>query len=393
MTQVTGNIAYQKRVTYSTAIIFWWPFSSFEDVHWKKDPGSIPLELKKLGYNVILVVGVFHSKIKHKEIDIIETYDSKKQYPKFSIVDRLASIVMMFRLIYHYQPKSIIIEHSEIEAVVFALLVKLRFLIYGRRYPSLILKLDADPELIRKQNSKSLFVFYRYVYSAVFDKIICESKCALDQFVNPASILKYKHKCQVIPNGSYRKNTESNEARTVRKFNRILSVGRMSYQKGHDILIQIFAKIINKFPGWELRIVGLSDDQVYMEQLKKEIAELSLDNVVKIFTDLSDDQLTREYKEASIFCLLSRREGFSISRIEAIYYGLPLIITEAGCGIEYKKFGSFVCNINDHNCIINALETLISDENLRLKISEKQIAVIVTWHDVALKFSRLIESL
>ena len=79
--------------------------------------------------------------------------------------------------------------------------------------------------------------------------------------------------------------------------------------------------------------------------------------------------------------------------MKAIYHGLPLISTEAGCGIEFKKFGFFVCDINDHDCIINALETLVSDENLRIKTSEKQRAAIVSRQDVASKFSKLIESM
>ena len=37
-------------------IIFWWPHSIFTDVYWKKDQGSIPIELNQLGYDFILIV-------------------------------------------------------------------------------------------------------------------------------------------------------------------------------------------------------------------------------------------------------------------------------------------------------------------------------------------------
>jgi len=56
-----------------------------------------------------------------------------------------------------------------------------------------------------------------------------------------------------------------------------------------------------------------------------------------LITNVSNEDLIKEYRKASIFCLLSRHEGFSISRIEAIHYGLPIVITKAGCGIQYKN--------------------------------------------------------
>ena len=157
-------------------------------------------------------------------------------------------------------------------------------------------------------------------------------------------------------------------------------------------MIEIFKKISYQFPDWKLRIVGSSDDKQYMQVLKNRIINLKLNNSVSIITNVSEEDLVKEYKKASIFCLLSRNESFGISRIEAIHYGLPLVISEAGCGLQYKKFGSFVCDIENQDCVKEALSKLILNQTLREEIAESQKPMALNWRDVAFKFSELIDS-
>ena len=374
-------------------VVFWWPDSVFNDVAWKKDPGSIPIELKLLGYNVILVVKKFNSSINPQKLEIIETFDTRrKSNSATNLIDKLRSAISMLKTIHIYNPKAIIIEGDHAEGVLFALLLRICSPIILVSRLKLILMMDANPELVKIRNKSSVSVFYRTLYSFLFDRITTQTQCGYTELVRPKPISKYRYKYAVTSLGCSLERAKSQDDIKVKRYNRILSVGRISYQKGYDLLIRLFAKIVDRFPDWELWIVGLSDDEIYMKSLLKEITELNLCNSVKLFTNLNEDQLAREYEEASIFCLLSRYGSFEIARVEAINFGLPIVITEAACGIQYKNFGSFVCNIEDYECIINSLATLISNKYLRLKISEKQKEAIITWYDVAMKFSELIES-
>lgn len=393
-TQKLKRYSIIKIIMSDQTIIFWWPDSIFYDVHWTKDPGSIPLELERMGYKVILVVGEFNSSLRYKELDIVNTFNKARSASVSSniasrMLRRIIGVTVMLRLTHKYCPNAIIIEHDEAETLFFALLLKAKFPFITKAHPRLILKLDVDPESAKVSNKRFIFILVRHFFSFIFDKIICESECAYDELTKPKLILKYKSKYMIIPNGFWDTQEDRITERSIR-YNRILSVGRISFQKGHDILIHVFSKLRDRFPDWKLIIVGLSDDRLYRESLEKEIADLKLGDSVNLLTDLNDEQIIMEYKKATIFCLLSRWEGFGIARSEAIHYGLPLVITEAGCGIMFKKFGSRVCRIDDQDCIINALETLILNENLRQEISDKQKATILTWHDVAVEFSRLI---
>ncbi len=53
-------------------MIFFWPMSIFNDGHWKKDPGAIPLGFTKLGYKVTLIVGKMESNNIPPSLKVIE---------------------------------------------------------------------------------------------------------------------------------------------------------------------------------------------------------------------------------------------------------------------------------------------------------------------------------
>ncbi|WP_084272669.1 hypothetical protein [Picrophilus oshimae] len=105
-------------------IIFWWPDATFLDVHWKKDPGSIPIELKRLGYKVILVVGKFASSKRRDEIDIIETNIHENSSPIMNIINRINSFLFMIKIMRKHHPDTIIVQRSKIEAVLIMALLK-----------------------------------------------------------------------------------------------------------------------------------------------------------------------------------------------------------------------------------------------------------------------------
>jgi glycosyltransferase involved in cell wall biosynthesis len=370
-------------------VFFWWPDSIFYDVHWKKDPGSIPLELQNLGYDTTLIVGNFFL-AQMRQIRTISTRPKVTEEKNFGFIERVVSMLLVLKMVAKERPKAIIIEHAEREVLWFSILLRILMPIHR---PSMILKLDVNPDNIKKKRRfRTIYEILLYIRTILFDKTVCESECAYNEYLSMRVIARHKDRLIIIPNGFY---TDSNES-TIEKIDKgkiILSVGRVAPQKGHDILISIFQKVALKYPDWKLRIVGAIEDKEYLALLLKKIDELKLSKAVIILTDLSDKEIVKEYKKASIFCLLSRWEGFSISRVEAIHWGLPLVISEAGCGKEFKKVGSFVCNIENQECILNALSELMVNDALRLKISEGQKNIALTWEDVALKFSELVESL
>ena len=85
---------------------------------------------------------------------------------------------------------------------------------------------------------------------------------------------------------------------------RAIAVGRLSRQKGFDMLVEAWALIEKEVPDWKLDIYGQGPLQ---KELQGQIDGLGLRNIeLKGFSD----DIHKEYMESSLFFLSSRYEGF-----------------------------------------------------------------------------------
>ena len=108
---------------------------------------------------------------------------------------------------------------------------------------------------------------------------------------------------------------------------RIIAVGRYVYQKGFDLLLQVWAKIEKKFPDWEMAIFGDGNREPYIRQMK----ELGIDTCRCHLNGITAD-IQKEYVNSSIFAFSSRFEGFGMVLIEAMACGLPVVSFDCPCG-------------------------------------------------------------
>jgi len=98
----------------------------------------------------------------------------------------------------------------------------------------------------------------------------------------------------------------------------ILAVGRHEPQKGFDMLIKAWSKVIA--PGWKLRIIGNGSKKQDNMQLAE---ELGVAETIE-FKDATP-MIAEEFQKASCFVLSSRFEGLVLVLIEAKMMGLPCI--------------------------------------------------------------------
>lgn len=122
------------------------------------------------------------------------------------------------------------------------------------------------------------------------------------------------HNLEVIPNPL---PFETDEISTLQN-KKVIAVGSYSYNKGYDLLFQIWASIENKYPDWELHVYGNRVE----ENVSKIGAALGLKN---FFAHAPVNNIESKYAESSIFVLSSRSEGFGMVIIEAMSCGLPVV--------------------------------------------------------------------
>lgn len=108
---------------------------------------------------------------------------------------------------------------------------------------------------------------------------------------------------------------------------KILAMGRLTYQKGFDLLIQAWAEVCKQSKDWTLIIVGSGEDE---NELKKLSEDLDVNKRIKFVP--ATKNVEQYFKTSSIFCLSSRFEGFGLVLIEAQSFGLPIVSFNCDAG-------------------------------------------------------------
>ena len=159
----------------------------------------------------------------------------------------------------------------------------------------------------------------RYLATIFADKIVVlseeDEKNWKKNFKNNAE--KISH----IYNPNPFANIEDQTINPNQKQKVVLSVGRLTYQKGFDLLLESWALLPDALRSeWTLKIAGEGEDRSKLEQM---IIDHELSDSVRLLG--YDKNIAKEYSLASIFTLSSRFEGFGLVLLEALSYKLPVI--------------------------------------------------------------------
>ncbi|WP_249294569.1 glycosyltransferase family 4 protein [Proteus mirabilis] len=150
-----------------------------------------------------------------------------------------------------------------------------------------------------------------------------------------------------------------------------LAVGRLTYQKGFDLLLEAWGIISSKYPDWKLNIIGDGEDKLLLNKL---IQQKKISNSVSILPPTKNIQ--DHYEKSAYYILSSRFEGFGLVILEAQSKGLPVISFDCETGpneiIIDKKTGWLCENSNIEDLskkIIKAIELFNSDKKKYINIS------------------------
>ncbi|MGK9477436.1 glycosyltransferase [Melioribacter sp. OK-6-Me] len=103
------------------------------------------------------------------------------------------------------------------------------------------------------------------------------------------------------------------------------STGRLSYQKNYDFLIDNFAIVKKYIPTLKIIIIG---DGPFGAQYKKKIENMGFEKDFFLVGAIKESY--KYIKAFDLFVLPSRYEGLSISLLEALFAGLPILTTDVG---------------------------------------------------------------
>ena len=205
----------------------------------------------------------------------------------------------------------------------------------------------------------------------------CSLVVSVSQGVDSGFGLLPKSKRAVIYNPIVVKEDKENDklpAEVDPNKNWIVSMGRLTEQKGFDLLLQAFQQIAPQHPDWQLLILGKGELHKQLEQMRD---DLGLSGQV-VFTGALNNPFA-VLKKAQLFVMASRNEGFPMAHGEALACGLPVISTDCPSGpremIRHEVDGLLVPN-QDIEALAVAMDSLISDDQKRQRLAAKASEVI-----------------
>ena len=112
----------------------------------------------------------------------------------------------------------------------------------------------------------------------------------------------------------------------------ILFCGRLSWQKGPDILVEAIPAILGRYPSSRFVFAGEGDMR---DALESRVRQLGMTHAVRFLGHRNGDELVRLYKLADVVCMPSRNEPFGIVVLEAWSAGKPVLASRSGGPAEY----------------------------------------------------------
>ncbi|MBS7635565.1 glycosyltransferase [Candidatus Bathyarchaeota archaeon] len=149
----------------------------------------------------------------------------------------------------------------------------------------------------------------------------------------------------------------------------ILYLGRIHKTKGIDFLIKAYAHLTNKMGVKDIVLVIAGTDDGFLNEAKALAESLGVSSSVLFTGFISEEDKLKALVDAEVFVTPSFY-GFPIAFLEACAAGTPIITTSLGDTLEWidSKVG-YVTQPTPHD-IAEAIYKIVSDKELRKKLSE-----------------------
>ena len=159
---------------------------------------------------------------------------------------------------------------------------------------------------------------------------------------------------------------------TVRR-KEVLAMGRLSHEKGFDLLLEAWSLAIKRLPDWSLRIVG---DGKMRDELVHLASTLGIEDHVT-FAPFSDDPFSL-FSRCGVFVLSSRFEGLPFVLIEAMTCGTACVSFDCPNGpreVIQNGVNGVLVPAEDVGALANAMVKLGQNPALRERLGDEARSV------------------
>lgn len=229
---------------------------------------------------------------------------------------------------------------------------------------------ESTPKVFRKPLTSMLKLVYRksekiFVLGESIKKDLINS-----YNVDPNKIVIYKYKISEI----FHTNVKSDVKQNLNPNGPIiLTICRVSPEKGLNYLIEASTKIIQKNPNAKIIIKGspiysvTTSEKNYLEELRALIRKNNLEENISIIEMSPHGEIPKFLAAADVFVLPSLSEGFPLVILEALASGVPVVATPVGGIPDVLTSGSNALLVEPGNVdeLAEAITRILSDDTLR----------------------------
>ena len=176
---------------------------------------------------------------------------------------------------------------------------------------------------------------------------------------------------------------------------RLITVSRFDKRKNHEKIIMALRNLKQIYPDIIYICIGYGDEE---ENIRKLVAELSLQGQVMFFKDISNDLKNSLVAKSDIFVMPSiiykkSVEGFGIAYVEAAQYGVPSLGGKDGGAsdaIEHQKTG-LICDGSELDEIYLSINSMLENNKyLEYGKAAKENSSKFEWHKIIEEYKKIL---
>lgn len=240
---------------------------------------------------------------------------------------------------------------SNVLTLLASMRLPLRVVVSERVYPPMDTSVSASWRLLRR-------LTYRWGFA-----VVAQTRSA-------AQWIEQSCRCTVavIPNALRPLPVVESERESL-----IIAIGRLTWQKGFDLLLDAFARIASRFPDWRIVIYGEGEDRAALESRRD---RLGLANRVTFGGRTSD--VERWMGVAGLIVQPSRFEGFPNVVLESMGMGAAVITTDCPSGpadLITDGIDGRLVPVEDPVALADGMAALMADGAVRAALGRRAVAV------------------
>lgn len=217
---------------------------------------------------------------------------------------------------------------------------------------------------------KKMFILIERMLRTRRTTLLATSKSERDQAINIAGF--NPSNVVVLNNAISPIKQPKNNSKRIKHRKYICTVGRPSYQKNTEMLVEVFNLVQKKHKNIHLYIVGAGEYSPSLNKIKKLIIEKNLSNHITILPWVKREEAMAVIKYSQVYVSTSRYEGMPYAVIESLYLKTPCVLTNCDGNKDLiidNKTGYLINDLNQ-DVMSKKICSLLEDKVKRMEFGE-----------------------